>query len=445
MHDDPRLLPPLAGVVPFGSHANVVSPVLSPAFWALRESCCPDPLRGVCAQLHVCPQLRLWDWCPTPWTPHGGWVTVFSGPGGPSGSHPVGSGVLAMLTDPGLRDELDRVAAAVGVRVVHLGGRHLVSRKTWSAAAAVVLDHAAADRCGRLALPRRTHVSVLTGTEAATATWAAAITVGAQHVLRMPEQEGELVRELAEAAESARDDGICGAVVAVIGGRGGAGASLFAVALAQAAADALLVDLDPWAGGIDLLVGGETAPGLRWPDLALQGGRLNWSAVRAALPRPRGISVLSGTRRGYELDAGPVGAVIDAGRRGGVTMVCDLPRRLTDATQAALDAADLVVLVSPCDVRACAAAATMAPVLTAINPNLGLVVRGPSPGGLRAAEVADVAGVPLLASMRAQPRLAEQLEHGGLRLRRRSVLASAARRVLGVLPRAGSGRHGRAA
>lgn len=445
MHDDPRLLPPLAGVVPFGSHANVVSPVLSPAFWALRESCCPDPLRGVCAQLHVCPQLRLWDWCPTPWTPHGGWVTVFSGPGGPSGSHPVGSGVLAMLTDPGLRDELDRVAAAVGVRVVHLGGRHPVSRKTWSAAAAVVLDHAAADRCGRLALPRRTHVSVLTGTEAATATWAAAITVGAQHVLRMPEQEGELVRELAEAAESARDDGICGAVVAVIGGRGGAGASLFAVALAQAAADALLVDLDPWAGGIDLLVGGETAPGLRWPDLALQGGRLNWSAVRAALPRPRGISVLSGTRRGYELDAGPVDAVIDAGRRGGVTAVCDLPRRLTDATQAALDAADLVVLVSPCDVRACAAAATMAPVLTAINPNLGLVVRGPSPGGLRAAEVADVAGVPLLASMRAQPRLAEQLEHGGLRLRRRSVLASAARRVLGVLPRAGSGRHGRAA
>ncbi len=444
MHDDPRLLP-LAGVVPFGSHANVVSPVLSPAFWALRESCCPDPLRGVCAQLHVCPQLRLWDWCPTPWTPHGGWVTVFSGPGGPSGSHPVGSGVLAMLTDPGLRDELDRVAAAVGVRVVHLGGRHPVSRKTWSAAAAVVLDHAAADRCGRLALPRRTHVSVLTGTEAATATWAAAITVGAQHVLRMPEQEGELVRELAEAAESARDDGICGAVVAVIGGRGGAGASLFAVALAQAAADALLVDLDPWAGGIDLLVGGETAPGLRWPDLALQGGRLNWSAVRAALPRPRGISVLSGTRRGYELDAGPVDAVIDAGRRGGVTVVCDLPRRLTDATQAALDAADLVVLVSPCDVRACAAAATMAPVLTAINPNLGLVVRGPSPGGLRAAEVADVAGVPLLASMRAQPRLAEQLEHGGLRLRRRSVLASAARRVLGVLPRAGSGRHGRAA
>jgi len=138
--------------------------------------------------------------------------------------------------------------------------------------------------------------------------------------------------------------------------------------------------------------------------------------------------------------------VVDAGRRGGVTVVCDVPRRLTDATQAALDAADLVVLVSPCDVRSCAATSTIAPVLATINPNLGLVVRGPSPGGLRAAEVADIAGLPLLASMRAQPRLAEQLEHGGLRLRRGSVLAAAARRVLAVLPaRPGSGQNGRAA
>jgi secretion/DNA translocation related CpaE-like protein len=349
------------------------------------------------------------------------------------------SGVLALLTDPELRDELDRVAAAVGVRVVHAGGGSPVTRKTWTAAAAVVLDPAAADRCGQDALPRRAHVSVLTGTaegQAATQTWAAAVTVGAQHVLRMPEQERELVRELAEASESARtvrDDRLRGRVVAVIGGCGGAGASSFAFAVAQAADDALLVDLDPWGGGIDLLVGGETAPGLRWPDLALQGGRLNWSAVRDALPRQRGVSLLSGTRRGYELDAGPVGAVADAGRRGGVTVVCDLPRRLTEATQTALDAADLVVLVSPCDVRACAASATVAPVLTGLNPNLGLVVRGPSPGGLRASEVADIVGLPLLASMKAQPRLAEQVEHGGLRLRRRSALTVAARRVLDVL------------
>ncbi|KKC01589.1 helicase [Mycobacterium nebraskense] len=353
--------------------------------------------------------------------------------------------MLAVLADPELRRELDRVAAAVGVRVVHAGG--VLSRKTWSAAGAVVLDEAAADRCGRAALPRRAHVAVLTAVDPATPTWAAAVAVGAGHVLRLPEQERDLVRALAEAAESSRDDGSRGDVVAVIGGCGGAGASSLTVAMAQAAADALLVDLDPWGGGIDLLLGAESVPGLRWPDLALQGGRLNWSAVREALPRHRGVSMLSGTRRGYELAAGPVHAIVDAGRRGPVTVVCDLPRRLTDATQAALDAADLVVVVSRCDVRGCAATGALSPVLAAINPNVGLVVRGPSPGGLRAAEIADITGLPLLASMKAEPHVAEQLERGGLRVGRRSALAAAARQVLAVLPSASSrpARNGRAA
>ena len=226
----------------------------------------------------------------------------------------------------------------------------------------------------------------------------------------------------------------------MIGGRGGAGASLLAAALAYTAADALLLDLDPWGGGIDLLVGSENTPGLRWPDLALQGGRLNWPSLREAISGHRGISILSGTRRGFEIEPGPVDAVIDAGRRGGATVICDLPRRLTDATQSALDAADLVIVVTPCDVRACAATATVAPVLCAINPNVGLAVRGPSPGGLRAAEVAQAAGIPLVATMRAEPQIAERLEHGGLRLRRRSALASAARRVLAVLPARPGGR-----
>jgi secretion/DNA translocation related CpaE-like protein len=346
-------------------------------------------------------------------------------------------GILAVLAESALRDEVDRVAAAVGVRAVQVSSTSPVSRKTWSAAAAVVLDEAAAEVCAQAGLPRRVHVIVVTGGQPASSTWAAAIEVGARHVLRLPAQERELVRELAdasEAARSARDNDARGRVVAVIGGRGGAGASLFAVALAQLAHDPLLVDLDPWSGGIDLLVGGETTPGVRWPDLALQGGRLNWSAVREALPRHRGVSMLSGTRREYEIDARAVDAVIDAGRRGGATVVCDLPRRVSDAAETALDTADLVILISPCDVRACAATATMAPLLTGINPNVGLVVRGPSPGGLRAKEVAAIAAVPLLASMTPHPRLAEQLEHGGLRLRRRSALALAARRVLAVLP-----------
>src|SRR6185436_17031767 len=138
-------------------------------------------------------------------------------------------------------------------------------------------------------------------------------------------------------------------------------------------------------------------------------------------------------RAAVEIDAPALGAVVDAGCRAGATVICDLPRRATAAVETALDAADLVVLVTPADVRSCVAAAAIGPWLVSANPNVGLVVRGPAPGGLRAAEVARVVGLPLLAAMRPQPGVAECLERGGLRIRRRSPLAGAARRVMAVL------------
>ena len=125
--------------------------------------------------------------------------------------------------------------------------------------------------------------------------------------------------------------------------------------------------------------------------------------------------------------------MVDAGRRGGATVVCDLPRHLTRAVEFAVDAADLVVLVTSADVRACAGTTAVASAIGAVNPNVGLVVRGPSPGGLRSVDVAGIVGLPLLAAMRPQPGVAETLERGGLRLRPRSPLAAAARKVLTVL------------
>ena len=61
-----------------------------------------------------------------------------------------------------------------------------------------------------------------------------------------------------------------GAAVAVVGGCGGAGASVLAAALAVTAVRhggrALLVDCDPLGGGLDLVLGAEHVAGLRWPD-----------------------------------------------------------------------------------------------------------------------------------------------------------------------------------
>lgn len=344
------------------------------------------------------------------------------------------AGVLAMLAETAMRDDVDRVAAAAGVAVVHVA--QPPSRQAWTGASAVLLDAAGAGSCSAPSLPRRTHVIMLSSAEPGAADWHGAIAVGADRVMTLPADEAELVAALSEAAAyGGRDADRRGAVLAVMGGRGGAGASLFATALAQSARDALLVDADPWSGGIDLVAGSEDKPGLRWPDLALQHGRLDFAALRQALPRIGGLSVLSSVRGGNDVEPGPLAAVVDAGRRGGATVVCDLPRRLTRAVEFAVDTADLVVLVTTADIRGCAATTAVAAALSAINPNVGLVVRGPSPAGLRPADVARTVELPLLAAMRAQPPLAAMLERGGLRIGHRSPVTAAARRVLAVLAR----------
>ena len=341
------------------------------------------------------------------------------------------NGILALVADDALRNDVDRVAAAVGARIVHV--TEPSSPKVWRAASAVLLDLDGAARCAQACLPRRGRIFVVIRAEPGPSDWPLLIAVGAQRILAMPGEEAELVSALSDAAESASEPQRRGAVLAVIGARGGAGASVFATALAYAATHPLLVDLDPWGGGIELVVGSEGESGLRWSELALQGGRIAWPALQAVLPAHRGVAVLSAGRTGGHVDAAAVDAVVDAGSRGGATVICDLPRRATPAVETALASADLVAVVTPADVRSCAAATAIGQWLVASNANVGLVVRGPAPGGLTAAEVARAVGLPRLASMRSQPGLATALERDGLTPRRRSPLASAARRVLAVL------------
>ena len=317
------------------------------------------------------------------------------------------TGVLALVTDEALRTDVERIAAAAGVHVVH--AVEPSSPRVWAAAAAVLLDIDAARRCAALALRRRDRTFVVTRADLDAGDWPEVIALGAQRVVRLPAEEVALSALLSDAVESAREVPRRGAVIAVVGARGGAGASVFAAALAMCAGEALLVDVDPWGGGLDLVMGSEGTPGLRWNDLALQGGRIGWTSLRDALPAQRGTTVLSMGRDGGHVDAAALDAVVEAGCRGGVTVVCDVPRRATSAAETALAAADLVVLVTPADVRSCAAAAAMGHWLATSNANVGLVVRGPAPGGLGAADVEQAVGLPLLATMRAQPGLAGAL------------------------------------
>lgn len=338
-----------------------------------------------------------------------------------------GATLLTMLDDPQLADSVDRIAAAAATPVIR---RTAPGIRSWSGAAAVILDEQNAQRCVRDGLPRRGRVFLVGPSGPTAKTWEAAARVGAQQHFALPAQEAELVARLSEAVDSTDSPG--GRVIAVIAGRGGGGASVFSAALASCAGDALLIDLDSSGGGIDLLVGLENAPGLRWPDLNLQAGRLAWKAVRQALPGRDGVRVLSGSRAFHEIERAALSAVAEAGRRGGATVVLDVPRQLNPVSAHALDIADLVVVITSCDVRGIAASAALAGVLRTVNPSIGLVVRGPAPGGLGAREAAQAIGLPLLAAMRPEPGLDQRLEGGGWRLRRRAPLTTAARTVLAV-------------
>jgi secretion/DNA translocation related CpaE-like protein len=341
---------------------------------------------------------------------------------------------LLIARDRELADDLDKMAAAAGCElqaVPHVDA----GRPAWSAAPLVFLDPAALEDRALAGLGRRPGVYVLARGEPPLDVWRRAMQIGAERVLVLPDAEQWVVGALADAVE-----GACGGgkVIAVVGGRGGAGASVFAAALAVVAVRrgrrALLVDCDPLGGGLDLLLGVEQADGLRWPELAVAGGgRVPAGALHGALPAVPGgpLTVLSCGRTGELPAAEAVAAVIDAGRRAGDTVICDVPRHLPRHALAALDLAELVALVVPAEVRACAAATQLARRLLERGRRVRLVVRGPAPGGLAPADVARALAVPLLTAMRPAPRLAAALETGRLPVRlARGPLARSAGEVL---------------
>lgn len=345
---------------------------------------------------------------------------------------------LVICSDADLLDSLLRLAAAAGCEMQRAVDA-AQARRFWDQAPLVLLDVTAAQQCAAGRLPRRDGVLIAVRGDPEPTVWRLAVAIGADHVVSLPQAEPWLVERLADAAEGARSGG---AVLAVVGGRGGAGASVLATAVALAAVrdgdQVLLVDCDPLGGGLDLVLGAEDLGGLRWPGLTIGGGRIGASALRAALPAPTvpgagGLRMLSCGRVRHEPAAASVASVVAAGRRAGEIVVCDLPRHPTEAAATVLAGADLTVLVVPADVRSAAAGAQVAALLTDHCATVRLVVRGPAPGGIEPDEVARAVGLPLLAAMRADPEIARELERGTAPGRPGSPLAAAADEVLAAL------------
>lgn len=180
------------------------------------------------------------------------------------------------------------------------------------------------------------------------------------------------------------------AVLGVLGGSGGVGASTFAGVLAECAAPCTLIDCDAVSGGVDVLLGAELAPGARWSGLRVDGGTLDPALLDTGLPHWRGVRLLAA-------DAPPQAAALEqvvhaASALGPVLL--DLPRAPGEVRDAGVRCCDLVLLVVAADVAPLAAARAVRSGLPEVA--VGAVVRHGSVGAEDAGALLDV---PVLAAL----------------------------------------------
>jgi secretion/DNA translocation related CpaE-like protein len=339
---------------------------------------------------------------------------------------------LVITADPDLLDEILRLCAAAGVEV-DVAPDPSAARPSWARASLVLVGADCCVAVGRVSFRKRDGVIVI-GRDLDDGTiWQRAFGIGAEHIALLPDAEPWLIARLADAIDGLGPRGV---TICVVGGRGGAGASTLAAALAvtamRARRRAMLIDADPYGGGADLLFGGEHAAGLRWPDVAAAKGRIGGEELVNALPRMGELAVLSCDRGDpLELQADAMSSVLAAAARVCDVVVVDLPRWISEPAQIALAASDLVLMVVPAEIRATAAAARVATEVMRFADDVQIVVRGPAPGGLDATDIAHSLGLPLAGQLKPEPALAVALERGEVPAGRgRGPLAEFCRRLL---------------
>jgi len=334
---------------------------------------------------------------------------------------------LVITADPLLLEELARLAAAAGA-ATEPATEMATALRAWPRAPLVLLGADLLPQVAAMSPPRRDGVYVVSWGPPAEGAYRPALQVGAETVLELPTATPIAADLLADLGDGARPEG---AVLGVVGGSGGVGATTFAAALAALGAGrgpTVLLDTDPLGPGADRVLGFEDVPGVRWAELSAIAGRLGARALREALPRSGHLGLLGWDHGGSPtLEPAVVREVLSAARRGHELVVVDLPRSLGESTEDLLTRCDLILVMVRATVTGIASASRLVPQFPD-RERVRLVVRG------RAADpeaVGRALDLPVLASVADQRGLSEAVDLGlGPVRSHRSPLARAAAQVL---------------
>jgi secretion/DNA translocation related CpaE-like protein len=327
--------------------------------------------------------------------------------------------------DVRVRGEAARLAAAAGCSLRVADNLDDV-RRAWTASTAVLVGADLVGQLVGLGLPRRAHVHVLAGRLLDETRLRAAVGLGAESVLELPEgaaQLGDILRDLADHERTA------GRVLGVVAGSGGVGASVLTVAVATVAArdgaTVLAVDLDPGGAGLELLAGHADQAGVDWDSLSTGQGRLSSTALRDSLARSHGPAVLGWSTTSIRPSPPEpvVGEVLAAARRGHDLVVVDSP------SPQVWSSCDVLVLVVAGSVHGIAAARRVLSRMPVGVP-VGLAVRAPRHDAW-ARDVAQTLALPLWTVVTDQRALDEHLSAGlGPARRPRGPVARAAAEIV---------------
>ncbi len=235
---------------------------------------------------------------------------------------------------------------------------------------------------------------------------------GCSHVVELPTGSPWLGAQLAPQRRSA--------LLGVVGGVGGIGATTVAIACAVGAGDdCLLVDADPDSSGLDLPLGIAEGAGVRWSEIPDSAEPLDPGLLRSALPQVGQVAVVtgSGVGLGWGVASGASALGPGAGRMAGVLGVgrAEYGRTVVDAGRGRLPAG----LLGPGDAVALVLPATLAGVVAGKRLLGGLasqrvVVLLRPTGWVPADEVAEQLGVPAVLEIPRLRRAAELAECGDL-------------------------------